>query len=194
MGRPDPVHGVERATLADHVIDESLWVAPLLAGHGLEAANEIVEGAKASARGDRISLWRTASTNAATAWTEPGAMDRTVALSWGPTPALPIWTRCCSTSRCARGILARRSGCLDPLPEDQVGYVLGVVEAFGDLAATGAFTPPVPVDAAGCRPPRPSSSRSPGRRPRWSDPAPPDSLAALRILRCVESIPTGGSS
>jgi hypothetical protein len=41
-------------------------------------------------------------------------------------------------------------GVLDPLPEDQVGYVLGVVEAFGDLAATGAFGPAVPVaDGAG---------------------------------------------
>ena len=66
MGRVDALHGVEVTTLADHVIDESLWVAPLLGGHGLEAANEIVEGAKTSAAGDRVSLWRTASTNAAT--------------------------------------------------------------------------------------------------------------------------------
>ena len=36
-------------------------------------------------------------------------------------------------------------GVLDPLPDDQVAYVLGIVKAFGDLAATGAFDPPVPV-------------------------------------------------
>jgi uncharacterized protein (TIGR03086 family) len=134
------------ATLADHVIDESLWVAPLLGGHGLEAANEIVEGAKMSAGGDRVSLWRTASTNAATAWTEPGAMDRMVALSRGPTPVPAYLDEMLIDVTVHSWDLGIAIGVLDPLPEDQVVYVLGLVKGFGDLAATGAFGPAVPVD------------------------------------------------
>ena len=150
--------------LADHVIDESLWVAPLLAGHGLEAANEIVEGAKASARGDRISLWRTASTNAATAWTEPGAMDRMVALSRGPTPVPAYLDEMLVDVTVHSWDLGTAVGVLDPLPEDQVGYVLGIVEASGDLAATGAFAPPVPVDDGAS--PEAKLVALTGRRPR----------------------------
>jgi uncharacterized protein (TIGR03086 family) len=134
------------ATLADHVIDESLWVTPLLGGHGLEAANEIVEGAKTSAGGDRVSLWRTASTNAATAWTEPGAMDRMVALSRGPTPVPAYLDEMLIDVTVHSWDLGIAIGVLDPLPEDQVVYVLGLVKGFGDLAATGAFGPAVPVD------------------------------------------------
>ena len=53
---------------------------------------------------------------------------------------------------------------IQPLPEDQVGYVLGVVEAFGDLAATGAFAPPVPVDDGAS--PEAKLVALTGRRPR----------------------------
>jgi|KBSSwiStaDraftv2_1062776.scaffolds.fasta_scaffold242963_2 uncharacterized protein (TIGR03086 family) len=163
-GAPTPCTEWSVTALADHVIDESLWVAPLLAGHGLEAANEIVEGAKASARGDRISLWRTASTNAATAWTEPGAMDRMVALSRGPTPVPAYLDEMLVDVTVHSWDLGTAVGVLDPLPEDQVGYVLGIVEASGDLAATGAFAPPVPVDDGAS--PEAKLVALTGRRPR----------------------------
>jgi uncharacterized protein (TIGR03086 family) len=163
-GAPTPCTEWTVATLADHVIDESLWVAPLLAGHGLEAANEIVEGTKASAGGDRISLWRTASTNAATAWTEPGAMDRMVALSRGPTPVPAYLDEMLVDVTVHSWDLGTAVGVFDPLPEDQVSYVLGIVEAFGDLAATGAFAPPVPVDDGAS--PEAKLVALTGRRPR----------------------------
>jgi uncharacterized protein (TIGR03086 family) len=142
---PTPCTEWTVATLVDHVIDESLWVAPLLNGHGLEVASEIVEGAKSSARGDRVSLWRTASASAASAWTEPGALERTVALSRGPTPVPVYLDEMLLDATVHSWDLGTAIGVLDPLPDDQVAYVLGTVKAFGDMAATGAFDPPVPV-------------------------------------------------
>jgi uncharacterized protein (TIGR03086 family) len=142
---PTPCAEWTVTTLTDHVIDESLWVAPLLGGHGLDAASQIVEGAKMSAAGDRVSLWRTASTSAATAWSEPGAMDRTVTLSRGPTPAPAYLDEMLLDVTVHAWDLGTAVGVSDPLPEDQVAYVLALVKAFGDLAATGAFDPPVTV-------------------------------------------------
>jgi uncharacterized protein (TIGR03086 family) len=91
-------------------------------------------------------------------------MDRMVALSRGPTPVPAYLDEMLVDVTVHSWDLGTAVGVLDPLPEDQVGYVLGIVEAFGDLAATGAFAPPVPVDDGAS--PEAKLVALTGRRPR----------------------------
>jgi uncharacterized protein (TIGR03086 family) len=73
-------------------------------------------------------------------------MDRMVALSRGPTPVPAYLDEMLIDVTVHSWDLGIAIGVLDPLPDDQVVYVLGIVKGFGDLAATGAFGPAVPVD------------------------------------------------
>jgi uncharacterized protein (TIGR03086 family) len=147
---PTPCSEWTVGELVDHVTDESLWVAPLLEGHSLDTAAGIVEGAKAGARGDRAALWSIAATDAIRAWGEPGALERSVALSRGPTPVSDYLDEMLMDATVHAWDLGTAIGVTDRLPDDQVAYVLAAVQAFGDLEATGAFGPPQPVGSDAC--------------------------------------------
>lgn len=138
------------ADLVDHVTDESLWVAPLLEGHSLETAAGIVDGAKTGGRGDRAMLWSIAATDAIRAWGEPGALDRSVALSRGSTPVSAYLDEMLMDATVHAWDLGTAIGMTDRLPDDQVAYVLAAVQSYGDLEATGAFGPPQPVGSDAC--------------------------------------------
>lgn len=147
---PTPDTEWDVAALVDHLIDEQRWVAPLMHGHDLDAAQAIVNG-MASTRAndqvgpDRVQEWLDASRAAADAVHEPDALERTVHLSRGPTPARDYLNEMVFDLTIHAWDLGRGLGSDPALPDDLVDYVFRAVQAYGDLSFTGMFAPPVTV-------------------------------------------------
>jgi uncharacterized protein (TIGR03086 family) len=161
---PTPCSDWTVGELVDHVIDENLWVPPLLGGHSIETAGQIVEGAKTSSAGDRPAQWETASIGASRAWGEPGALERAVMLSRGPTPATVYLDELVMDLTVHAWDLGTAIGLHDALPDDQIARATATLQAWGDLEATGVFAAPIAVpDDAGAEARLVAMS---GRRPR----------------------------
>jgi uncharacterized protein (TIGR03086 family) len=144
------------AALVAHLIDEDRWVAPLIHGHDLEAAGKIVAGMRSlpvdgGVGADFVQEWDEASRNAADAFREDGAMDRTVALSRGATPARDYIGEMIFDHLVHSWDLGTAIGYAPPLPADVVEMVYGVAKGLGDLSAFGDMFAPavsVPDDAS----------------------------------------------
>lgn len=136
------------SALVDHMIDEHLWLPPLLAGHDLEAAGRIVESAKRTVGPDRGAAWDAAALGSGRAVDEPGALDRQVALSRGPAPA-PEYIGEMIFDLVVHGWdLGRAVGDTDPLPDELVAFAHPIAETFSGTPST-YFAAPVdpPGDA-----------------------------------------------
>lgn len=133
--------------LVDHLIDEHLWLPPLLAGHDLDAAGKIVESQKHSLAGDRVTAWDAAVLASGRAIDEPGVIDRTVALSRGPTPASEYLGEMIIDAAVHAWDLGRAIGFDDPLPAGLVEFAMPMAQQFA--GAEPYFQPPVepPADA-----------------------------------------------
>ena len=133
--------------LVDHLIDEHLWLPPLVAGHDLEAAAKIVESEKHSLAGDRVAAWDAAVLASTRALDEPGAIDREVALSRGPTPASEYLGEMIVDATVHAWDLGRAIGVDDPLPGELVEFALPLARRFAGTEPY--FQPPVepPADA-----------------------------------------------
>ena len=81
-GTPDTEWNVR--DLVSHVLSENLWAPPLFAGSTISEVGDRFDGDVLGPDPQRA--WRTASGEALTAAAEPGAMDRTVHLSFGDFP------------------------------------------------------------------------------------------------------------
>lgn len=80
------------ADLVAHLVDEHRWAAPLLHGQDLATAGKIVEGTRSLPVDGGIGAnlaeeWDEAAVGSADAFSADGALNRTVELSRGPTPA-----------------------------------------------------------------------------------------------------------
>jgi len=133
------------ATLVDHLIDEQLWVPPLMSGHDLGAADVIVKTEKRTLGNDRIAAWDAAALSSRRAFGEPGALDREVALSRGPTKAADYLAEMILDAVVHAWDLGRAVGYREPLAAELVRYALAGVESYGDLSASGVFNAPVAV-------------------------------------------------
>ena len=144
---PTPCAAWDVGVLVDHLIDEHLWVPPLLGGHDLEAASGIVESAKRTLGLDRAAAWDAAALASWEAIGEPGALDRQVALSRGPTPVPEYLTEMISDLTIHSWDLGRAIGVDDPLPDELVRFSMPLAERY--QGAEPYFGPPVPppVDA-----------------------------------------------
>jgi uncharacterized protein (TIGR03086 family) len=74
------------ADLVAHLVNEALWVPPLLAGEPV-AEGRFPDGAGDLLGDDPFTGWETAADGALSAFAEDGALVRTVHLTRGPTPA-----------------------------------------------------------------------------------------------------------
>jgi uncharacterized protein (TIGR03086 family) len=163
---PTPDDEWDVAALVDHLIDEQRWVAPLLTGKSLAEAAEVVE-AMGPTDADRVAAWEQAASAAAEAASAPGALERTVELSRGPTPGGDYLAEMIMDLCVHSWDLGKAVGSSRPLPDDLVGAVHGELQKFGDLTAMGDFFKPavtVPDDA-------PAVDRLvalTGRDPSWS--------------------------
>lgn len=147
---PTPDTEWDVAALVDHLIEEQRWVSPLLHGHDLDAAQTIVHG-MASTRAnetvgpDRVQEWLDAARAAADAVHEPDALERSVHLSRGQTPARDYLNEMVFDLTVHAWDLGRALGADPALPDSLVDYVFRAVQAIGDLSFTGMFAPPVVV-------------------------------------------------
>jgi len=135
------------ATLVDHLIDEHLWVPPLLGGHDLATAGGIVDSAKRSIGTDQAAAWDAAVLDSQRAFAEPGALDREVALSRGPTPATEYIDEMIADLTIHGWDLGRAIGVREPLPDALVQFVFPLAERYS--GAEPYFAPAVaPPDGA----------------------------------------------
>ena len=165
---PTPDSEWSVADLVDHLIDEQRWVAPLMRGDSLEDAGRAVE-ALGPAAADRKAAWEEATTAAAAACRADGALEGSVQLSRGPTPALDYLHEMIFDLCVHSWDLGKAIGADHPLPEDLVAATYAAAKAFGDLAGTGYFSAavPVPDDA----PQLDKLVALTGRDPHWSPPS-----------------------
>lgn len=144
---PTPCAEWDVAALVDHLVDEHLWVPPLLEGHDLATAAGIVESAKRTIGADRAAAWDAAALDSQRSFRAPGALDREVALSRGPTPATDYLTEMIADVTIHGWDLGRAIGVREPLPGELVQFVFPLAERFA--GADPYFAPPVrPPDGA----------------------------------------------
>lgn len=67
--------------LVNHIVVDQLWVPDLLAGRTIAEVGDAFDGDQLG--DDPLSVWRESSAAARAAWRAPGAVDRTVHLSYG---------------------------------------------------------------------------------------------------------------
>ena len=129
--------------LVDHLIDEHLWAPPLLAGLDLAAAQKVVDAAKDG--GDRAAAWDAAAAASQKAVAEPGAVERQVALSRGPTPAGEYLTEMIADLTLHSWDLGRAIGVDEPLPPELVRFSLPLAQRYAGVAPF--FSRPVEIGA-----------------------------------------------
>lgn len=133
--------------LVNHVTSEQLWIPPLVTeGRTVEELADAFSGDVLGA--DPVDAWDRASVAAHAAFTAPGALDRTVRLSYGPA----LGSAYCSelTVDCAVHAwdLSRAIGADDRLPDGLVEFAVKEVMPYADgLAASGMFAAPLEVPA-----------------------------------------------
>src|SRR2546427_9407773 len=70
--------------LLNHMVSGNLWVAPLVEGKSIEDVGDRYDGDVVAS--DALAAWDTSSASAAAAFRSEGAMERPVAVSYGPVP------------------------------------------------------------------------------------------------------------
>lgn len=144
---PTPCSDWDVGALVDHLIDEHLWLPPLMSGHGLEAAGKIVESAKRTIGTDRAAAWDAAALASQRAVGEPGALDRQVALSRGPTSVPEYLTEMITDLTVHSWDLGRAIGVDEPLPDELVRFSMPLAERYQGAEPYFAAPVPQPVDA-----------------------------------------------
>jgi uncharacterized protein (TIGR03086 family) len=147
-GTPDTEWTV--ADLVDHLIDEHRWMPPLLHGLDLDAAEKVVKGARSmpvdgGVGGNLAEAWDEAATESADAIAADGALERSVNLSRGPTPARDYVSEMIFDLVVHAWDLGTAIGYAEPVPAELAEQVYAKAKDFGDLAASGLFDQPVPV-------------------------------------------------
>ncbi|MEP6851472.1 MAG: TIGR03086 family metal-binding protein [bacterium] len=162
--RPTPDADWTVRDLVAHLIDEHRWAPPLMAGHDLDAAALIVHGQRGTDRpGDD---WDDVALLSRRAFGEPGALDRDVSLSGGPTSARHYLAEMTMELAVHSWDLGTALGEDVELPADLVRGADDHVGQLGDLSASPMFDPPVEVgpDAS----PTDRLVARTGRRPEWT--------------------------
>ena len=128
-------------TLVHHLLYEQYWVPPLFEGLGIEQVGDRFEG---DLMGDDASAWpgllASSIEQAHAAVAQPGALDRTVHLSFGDTPGREYVTQLIADLAIHGWDLARATGQDATLDPDAVALLLTWTEANAELVAgSGMF-------------------------------------------------------
>ncbi|MFF5449185.1 TIGR03086 family metal-binding protein [Streptomyces sp. NPDC012888] len=133
--------------LVNHVTGEQLWVPPLVtdgrtvADVGDELSGDLLGD-------DPVAAWDRAAEAARGAFTAPGALERTVKLSYGDTRASAYCSELTADCVVHAWDLSRAIGAEDRLPDGLVEFSLKEVMPYADgLAASGMYAPPLEAPA-----------------------------------------------
>ncbi|MEV0320929.1 TIGR03086 family metal-binding protein [Streptomyces sp. NPDC050658] len=136
--------------LVNHLTAEQLWVPSLVRdGATIASVGDSFDGDMLGP--DPVASWDTAAEASRRAFGEPGALDRTVHLSFGDTSAVFY----CGQMICDLVVhawdLSRAIGADETLPEDLVAFSVREITPYAaDLEKSGLFAPAVepPADAS----------------------------------------------
>ena len=143
---PTPCSDWDVRALVNHLVYEARWAPPLLEGQTIEQVGSKFDGDLLGS--DPKSTYDDALSGAASAVNTPGALDRTVHLSYGETPAEEYLAQLTCDFVVHAWDLARGIGADDTLDPDLVEWVDEVARPQAAmLAASGLFDPPVDVPA-----------------------------------------------
>jgi uncharacterized protein (TIGR03086 family) len=141
------------ADLVAHLVDEALWVPPLLAGEPYDLIDGRFPEDTADLLGaDPFTGWETAADDALSAFAEDDALIRTVHLSRGPTPATQYILEMTADLTVHSWDLARATGGDTELDGELVTAALVFAEQLPADGVPGLFDPPLDVSTAA--PPR----------------------------------------
>ena len=131
--------------LVEHLVGGTVWVAPLMAG---ETIAEIGDRFDRDLMGDDPKgAFRRAATDAMAAVDEPGAVDRTVDLSRGPSPAADYILERIGDAGMHTWDLARALGTDETIDPEVVAYGRRLLAQIGDeWRSYGALGPIVPTE------------------------------------------------
>jgi uncharacterized protein (TIGR03086 family) len=85
LAGPSPCDGWDVRELLNHVVAGNFWVSPLVAGRSIDDVGDRLDGDQLG--DDPAAAYERSAEEAAAAFLEPAAMDRPVAVSYGPVPA-----------------------------------------------------------------------------------------------------------
>jgi uncharacterized protein (TIGR03086 family) len=143
---PTPCDEWDVRALVAHLVDECRWAPYLLAGGTVEGAGDRFVGDPLG--DDPVGAWRSASAAARDAFAADGALDHTVALSYGETSARDYLWQMTVDAAVHAWDLARGIGDDDHLDPELVRRIHTEVEKdVESLAESGLFDPPVAVPA-----------------------------------------------
>ncbi|MFJ7204942.1 TIGR03086 family metal-binding protein [Streptomyces sp. NPDC098789] len=133
--------------LVNHVTGEQLWIPPLVTeGRTVEEVGDTLSGDVLGA--DPVAAWELAAAAAHAAFTAPGALERTVQVSYGPTGAAAYCSELTADCVVHAWDLARGIGADDRLPDGLVEFSIKEVMPYADgLAAGGAYAAALEVPA-----------------------------------------------
>ena len=156
------------ADLVSHLVNEQLWVPPLLAGRTIAEVGDAFDGDVLGE--DPKGAWSAAAAAARAAIEEPGALDRQVHLSFGLVD-VPVYLQQMTLDLTVHAWdLARGIGADDEMPNDLVTAVLeNAKQTAPQWQDSELFAPPIPVP--GCTDDLTELLALLGRRRWWSRPA-----------------------
>lgn len=130
--------------LVSHLVNEQLWVPPLMAGRTIAEVGDAFDGDVLGP--DPKGAWSRAAAAARTAFEEPGALDRKVHLSFGVV-GVPVYLRQMTLDLTVHAWdLARAIGADDEMPNDLVTTVLeDAQQSAPQWQDSGLFAPSIPV-------------------------------------------------
>ncbi|MGW4028927.1 TIGR03086 family metal-binding protein [Streptomyces sp. NPDC004838] len=129
--------------LVNHLTAEQLWVPDLVTnGSTVAQVGDAYEGDVLAAH--PRAAWDTAARGARRAFGKPGALERTVWLSYGETPAVAYCAQMTTDAVVHAWDLSRAIGASERLPEALVAFALQEVTPYAsELSKSGLFAPPI---------------------------------------------------
>ena len=136
------------ADLVAHLVNEQLWVPPLLAGEPYDLIEgRFPDGTDDLLGDDPFTGWETAADEALSAFAEDDALVRTVHLERGPTPATQYILELISDLTVHSWDLARATDGDTELDGGLVTASLLIGEAIPEDGVPGLYDPPLDVSA-----------------------------------------------
>ncbi|MFF1558315.1 TIGR03086 family metal-binding protein [Streptomyces sp. NPDC058279] len=144
-GAPTPCTEWTVRDLVNHVTGEQLWVPPLVTeGRTVEDVGDALSGDLLG--DDPVVAWDRASVAAHSAFAAPGALDKTVKLSYGPARGSAYCSELTADCVVHAWDLSRAIGADDRMPDDLVEFSLKEVMPYADaLAPSGMYAEPLEV-------------------------------------------------